>query len=181
MNGLIPRHGGYRRLKSFQMSRLIYDITIRFCDRFIKSSRTHDQMVQAARSGVQNIAEGSQASGTSKQTEIKLTSVARSSLEELALDYEDVIRQSKLQIWEFQDARRNQLLDLKCQTADEFAIWVKNQNGNNLETAANGVLVLINVACYLLDKQLDALAKAFQNEGGFTEKLYKTRINKRRD
>ena len=87
---LIPKHGGYRRLKTFQLTQLIYDVTIRFCDRNISPrSRTHDQMVQAARSGVQNIAEGSQASGTSKKTELKLTNVARASLEELRLDYED--------------------------------------------------------------------------------------------
>ncbi len=87
---LIPKHGGYRKLKSFQIAQLVYDVTVRFCDRCIeKRSRTHDQMVQAARSGVQNIAEGSQASGTSKKTELKLTNVARASLEELRLDYED--------------------------------------------------------------------------------------------
>ena len=87
---LIPQHGGFRRLKSFQIAQLVYDLTVRFCDRYIdRRSRTRDQMVQAARSGVQNIAEGSQASGTSKKTELKLTGVARASLEELRLDYED--------------------------------------------------------------------------------------------
>ncbi len=85
---LIPKHGGYRKLKSFQVAQVIYDVTVRFCDRYInKRSRTHDQMVQTARSGVQNIAEGSQASGTSKKTELKLTNVARASLEALVLDY----------------------------------------------------------------------------------------------
>lgn len=87
---LIPKHGGYRKLKSFQIAQLCYDMTVRFCDRTISPrSRTHDQMVQAARSGVQNIAEGSKASGTSKKFELKLTNVARASLEELRLDYED--------------------------------------------------------------------------------------------
>ena len=90
---LIPKHGGYRNLKSFQVAQLVYDVTVRFCDRYIdRRSRTHDQMVQAARSGVQNIAEGSQAAGTSKKTELKLTNVARASLEELRLDYEDFLR-----------------------------------------------------------------------------------------
>lgn len=94
---LIPPHGGYRKLKSFQVAQLAYDLTVRFCDRYVSSrSRTRDQMVQAARSGVQNIAEGSQASGTSKKTELKLTSVARASLEELRLDYEDFLRQREL-------------------------------------------------------------------------------------
>src|ERR1700687_3151363 len=99
MDELIPKHGGYRRLKTFQLARLIFDITVRFCDTFVSSrSRTHDQMVQPARTGVQNIAEGSQASGTSKKTELKLTNVARASLEELKLDYEDYLRQRQLSL-----------------------------------------------------------------------------------
>ena len=98
--GLIPAHGGYRRLKSFQHAELVYDATVKFCDRFVdKRSRTHDQMVQAARSGRQNIAEGSQASGTSKKTELKLVGVARASLEGLLLDYEDFLRQRGLTMW----------------------------------------------------------------------------------
>src|SRR5438094_2179272 len=97
---LIPAHGGYRELKSFQQAELVYDATVKFCDRFIdKRSRTHDQMVQAARSGRQNIAEGSQASGTSKKFELKLVGVARASLEELLLDYEDFLRQRGLTLW----------------------------------------------------------------------------------
>lgn len=97
---LIPPHGGYRKLRSFQCAQLVYDATVIFCDRFVeKRSRTHDQMVQAARSGVQNIAEGSMASATSKKTELKLTGVARASLEELLLDYEDFLRQRGLRIW----------------------------------------------------------------------------------
>jgi len=90
---LIPKHGGYRKLKSFQIAQLCYDVTVRFCDRYISpGSRTHDQMVQAARSGVQNIAEGGKASGTSKKMELKLTNVARASLEERRLDYEDFLQ-----------------------------------------------------------------------------------------
>jgi len=98
---LIPKHGGYRNLKSFQLSQLVYDVTVRFCDLYInKRSRTHDQMVQAARSGVQNIAEGSQASATSRKTELKLTNVARAGLEELRLDFEDYLRPRELPMWE---------------------------------------------------------------------------------
>ena len=94
---LLPKHGGYRHLKSFQVAQLVYDVTVRFCERYVdRFSRTRDQMIQAARSGVQNIAEGSQASATSKKTEIKLTRVARASLEELKLDYEDFLRQRRL-------------------------------------------------------------------------------------
>jgi len=100
-NELIPAHGGYRQLKSFQQAELVYDATVKFCDRFIdKRSRTSDQMVQAARSGRQNIAEGSQASGTSKKTELKLVGVARASLEELLLDFEDFLRQRGLKLWD---------------------------------------------------------------------------------
>ena len=96
----IKAHGGYRDLKSFQMSEIVFDATVKFCERFVdRFSRTTDQMVQAARSGRQNIAEGSQASGTSSKTELKLVSVARASLEELLLDYEDFLRQRELKLW----------------------------------------------------------------------------------
>src|SRR5713101_8916483 len=108
---LIPLHGGYRKLKSFQVAQLAYDVTVRFCERYIgRRSRTRDQMVQAARSGVQNIAEGSQASGTSKKMELKLTNVARASLEELRLDFEDFLRQRDLPLWPKNDARRQRLI-----------------------------------------------------------------------
>jgi len=97
---LIPKHGGYRKLKSFQVAELVYDVTVRSCDRYIdRRSRTHDQMVQAARSGIQNIVEGSVASGTSRKTELKLTNVARASLEELRRDYEDFLGQRGFGIW----------------------------------------------------------------------------------
>ena len=119
---LIPKHGGYRRLKSFQVAQLAYDLTVRFCDRYVdKRSRTHDQMVQAARSGVQNIAEGSQASGTSKKFELKLTSVARASLEELKLDYEDFLRHRSLAEWPQEDPRRAALIARRPTTADDVA------------------------------------------------------------
>ena len=207
--GLIPKHGGYRNLKSFQIAQLAYDITVRFCDRYIsKRSRTHDQMVQAARSGVQNIAEGSQASGTSKKTELKLTNVARASLEELRLDYQDFLRQRDLPIWDRNDPRRAQLVARRCKSADEVAAWVMEirrsgqggltgQGGLNghgsdgcsglsgystgstgstyPEIAANAALTLIAVACALLERQLAAQADAFEKEGGFTERLYRTR------
>ena len=208
--GLIPKHGGYRKLKSFQLAQLVYDVTVRFCDRYIeKRSRTHDQMVQAARSGVQNIAEGSQASGTSKKTELKLTNVARASLEELRLDYEDFLRQRALPLWNLEDPRRTELIARRPATVEAVAKWVKEcgrhgqggqQNGQIEkstastkstqstgfpsstfpEIAANAALVLIAVACSLLDRQLAAQAAAFEKDGGFTERLYKTRIQTRR-
>ncbi len=195
---LIPPHGGYRKLKSFQVSQLIYDVTIRFCDCYInKHSRTHDQMVQAARSGVQNIAEASQAAGTSKKTEIKRTNVARASLEELRLDFEDFLRQHGLPIWDRADPRRQELIDRRCATADDVAQWVREvhqrgQSGQSgptpstkstpstyPEIAANAALVLLAVACSLLDRQRAAQAKAFETEGGFTERLYRVRSEKR--
>jgi len=108
------------------MAQLVYDITVRFCDRYIdKRSRTHDQMVQAARSGVQNIAEGSQVSGTSKKMEMKLTNVARASLEELKLDYEDFLRQRGLTLWAEDDPLRTELIRRRCEDADAVAEWVR--------------------------------------------------------
>ena len=124
--GLIPKHGGYRKLKSFQIAQLVYDLTVRFCTRYVnKFSRTRDQMVQAARSGVQNIAEGSKASGTSKKTELKLTNVAKASLEELRLDYEDFLRHRGMPVWERTDPRRSELIERRCTGIDEVAEWIK--------------------------------------------------------
>jgi four helix bundle suffix protein len=182
---LIPDHGGYRNLKSFQIAQLTYDLTVRFCNRYIeKRSRTHDQMVQAARSGVQNIAEGSQASGTSKKFELKLTSVARASLEELKLDYEDFLRQRKLPQWERNDHRRQHLIDTRCQTLDDVISWVHSVHNTSTEStyqeiAANAALTLIAVACGLLDRQIGSLATSFEKEGGFTERLYRVRTSRR--
>lgn len=200
---LIPKHGGYRKLKSFQVSQLVYDITFRFCDKYIDiNSRTHDQMVQAARSGVQNIAEGSAASGTSKKFELKLTGVAKASLEELQLDYEDFLRHRELPQWQKADPRRQDLVNRRCTTAGEIAQWVKQihnglsgQSGPRAsatkstsstrstykEIAANAALILIAVALGLLERQLQTLAKAFEEEGGFTERLYRVRHQKRRN
>ena len=193
--GLIPKHGGYRKLKSFQIAQLVYDVTVRFCDCYIdRFSRTKDQMVQAARSGVQNIAEGSKASGTSKKTELKLTNVARASLEELRLDYEDFLRHRGLPQWGREDPRRSELINRRCNSVEEVAKWIKevHEKVNNKdqftgstkstypEITANTALVLITVACSLLDRQLAAQAEAFEKEGGFTERLYQRRIQARR-
>jgi len=208
---LIPKHGGYRRLKSFQMAQLVYDLTVRFCQRYVdRFSRTRDQMIQAARSGVQNIAEGSQAAGTSKKTELKLTNVARASLEELRLDYEDFLRQRGLPIWSREDPRRTGLIARRCSSADAVAQWVKEvhdgrhgRNGHGEpstssmpsisstrsissipstfpEIAANAALVLIAVACSLLDRQIAAQSRAFEQEGGFSERLYRVRTARRK-
>src|SRR5580692_6762131 len=127
---LIPPHGGYRKLKSFQVAQLAYDVTVRFCDRYIeKRSRTHDQMVQAARSGVQNIAEGSQASGTSKKMELKLTNVARASLEELRLDYEDYLRQRGLRQWPPNHPALVRFKARRCTTLEQVRAWAEEERG----------------------------------------------------
>jgi len=212
---LIPPHGGYRKLKSFQVAQLVYDLTVRFVEAYIdRFSRTRDQMVQAARSGVQNIAEGSQASATSKKTELKLTQVARASLEELKLDYEDFLRQRGLEQWQRKHPLRQELVDRRLHSADEVARWV-GEVGKRLvgcgpgglsgpggqseaagpastastkstlstkvypEVAANAALVLLAVSCVLLDRQVARLAADFESKGGFTERLYRTRRNKR--
>lgn len=175
---LIPPHGGYRKLHSFQAAQLVYDATLIFCGRFIdRRSRTFDQMVQAARSGVQNIAEGSVASATSRKTELKLTGVARASLEELLLDYEDFLRQRGLRQWAKNSAealamRRKYLSDQsdKSDRSDLYGIKTKTP-----EQAANTMICLINQASYLLGRQLRALEDRFLQQGGFTEKLYQAR------
>ena len=206
---LLPKFGGYKRLKSFQVAQLCFDVTVRFCDKYIsRFSRTHDQMVQAARSGVQNIAEGSKASGTSRKMEIKLTNVARASLEELRLDYLDFLRQNALPEWPRDDPRRTSLVARRCRTADEVAAWIlehgrDGQDGHPSEKSiaspkpesiksiksiksiwagpsANAALVLVGVACALLDRQVAAQAAVFEKEGGFTERLYRFRSARRR-
>lgn len=181
--GLIPPHGGYRNLKSYQTAEIVYDATVVFCDRFIdKRSRTHDQMVQAARSGVQNIAEGSMASATSKKTELKLTGVARASLEELLLDFQAFLRQRGLRIWakdssEALAVRRKYQSDEsdRSDRSDTYGI-AKTSN----EVAANTLICLINQASYLLGRQLQRLEQQFLEEGGFTERLYKARTQARK-
>lgn len=218
---LLPRHGGYRNLKSFQIAQLTYDVTVRFCDLYVgKRSRTHDQMVQAARSGVQNIAEGSQASATSKKTELKLTNVARASLEELRLDFEDFLRQRELPCWEPDHPALGRFKAKRCKTLADVRAWVeeekKGQKDKKKRTdgqgrartgteggsktkkksvpvgdgpctsapdrvlVANAALALLNLACYLLDRQIEAQAKAFEEEGGFTERLYRVRSDRRK-
>ncbi len=260
---LIPKHGGYRKLKSFQVAQLAFDLTVRFCDRYIdRYSRTRDQMVQAARSGVQNIAEGSQASGTSKKTELRLTNVARASLEELRLDYEDFLRQRQMPTLPPDHPALMRFKRKRCATLQDVQAWVvgerarqrteKDEHGHtrthtdgtqpghvednrageektnassptsrsvrvgdspcpstrretlpshsgdcasssqsvpvpdspysslsSAALAANAALSLLNLACHLLDRQIAAQARAFEKEGGFTERLYRVRSERR--
>ncbi|OGU69416.1 MAG: four helix bundle protein [Ignavibacteria bacterium RIFCSPLOWO2_02_FULL_55_14] len=180
--GLIPPHGGYRGLKSYQNAEIVYDATARFCDRFVdRRSRTHDQMVQAARSGKQNIAEGSMASGTSKKTELKLVGVARASLEELLLDFEDFLRQRSLAVWGKDHPTAQTVRKLVYRTNRSYETYKPYVEEAPPEVAANTLICLINQTNYLLDQQLRQLEQQFLEEGGFTEKLYRARTQARRN
>lgn len=175
---LIPPHGGYRKLRSFQSAQQVYDGTVIFCNRFVdKRSRTHDQMVQAGRSGVQNIAEGSMASATSKKTELKLTNVAKASLEELLLDFEDFLRQRGMRLW---DKNSPESLAVRKRYQSDGSDSSDPSDPHSLkiadaETAANTLICLINQTTYLLGRQLDRLEQDFLSDGGFTERLYQKR------
>jgi four helix bundle suffix protein len=185
---LIGPHGGYAKLRSYQAAQAVYDATFVFCNRFLdRRSRTHDQMVQAARSGVQNIAEGSMASATSKKMELKLTGVARASLEELLLDYQDFLRQRGLRLWakdspEAWAVRGRYRSDRSdgsdgsdtSNAPDPYGIATATP-----EVAANTVICLIHQASYLLRRQLQTLEQAFLTEGGFSERLYRERSSRR--
>jgi four helix bundle suffix protein len=178
---LIPAQGGYEKLKSFQQAEVVYDATVRFCDRFIdKRSRTHDQMVQAARSGRQNIAEGSQASSTSKKIELKLVGIAQASLEELLIDYKDFLRHRDLQLWPKEHPTAQEVRDLAYlgnRTYKTYRAYVEEQSA---EIAANTLICLVHQASFLLDRQLRYLEAAFVKEGGFTEKLHRVRSEARK-
>jgi len=179
---IIPPHGGYRELKSYQMAEIVYDATVAFCDRFIdRRSRTHDQMVQAARSGKQNIAEGSVASGTSKKTELKLIGVARASLEELLLDYQDFLRQHGFQVWGKDEPKAKEVRALARVADRSYATYRTYFEHVEPEASANAAMCLIHQTNYLLDQQLRALEQEFLREGGFTEKLHRVRSQVRNE
>jgi len=178
---LIPPHGGYRELQSYQMAEIVFDGTVAFCDRFIdRRSRTHDQMVQAARSGKQNIAEGSMASGTSKKTELKLIGVARASLEELLLDFQDFLRQKGLLLWEKEHPEAQKVRKLAWEKNRSYSTYKTYIEASPPEVAANTMACLIHQTNYLLDQQMRALEKEFLKEGGFTERLYNVRSQYRK-
>jgi restriction system protein len=177
---LIPAHGGYRDLQSYQMAEIVYDATVTFCDRLIsRRSRTHDQMVQAARSGKQNIAEGCMASGTSKKTELKLIGVARASLEELLLDFQDFLRQRELALWEKDHPKAKAVRGLCYKKNRSYRTYKPYIERSSPEVTANTLVCVIHQTNYLLDQQLRTLEKEFLKEGGFTERLYRKRIQAR--
>lgn len=177
---LIVPHGGYQKLKSYQASEIVYDATVVFCNRFINlRSRTHDQMVQAARSGKQNIAEGCMASGTSKKFELKLIGVARASLEELLLDYCDFLRQRGLGRWGKDHTKSQKVRRLAFQENRSYGTY-RTYVESSPEVAANTLICLIHQTNYLLDQQLRQLERQFLKEGGFTERLFKARYQVRK-
>jgi len=184
--------GGYRELRSFQIATIIYDATYWFCERFLDSrSRMSDQMVQAARSGRQNIAEGSRAAATSSQTELRLVNVARASLEELLLDYEDFLRQRHLKKWEPDAPEALTVRRIgqqhptdppdRADLSDEqrYALYAKWLDHEDPAIRANALLCLINQANYLLDKQIASLETQFIEDGGYSEQLATARLAER--
>lgn len=175
--GFIPPHGGYEDLLSFRKSRLVYDATVRFCDRFIdKRSRTTDQMIQAARSGKQNILEGSQASGTSKETELKLTNVARASLEELLEDYRDYLRFANQPQWDKNSKEALFVRKLGRSPDESFESYREFIDTRPGPVVANIIISLIHQTNYLLDQQIRRLEKDFLKEGGLRERMTRARL-----
>lgn len=176
----IPPHGGYEDLLSFQKARIIYDGTVRFCERFLdKRDRTVGQMVQAARSGKQNILEGSQASGTSKEAEIKLINVARASLEELLEDYRDFLRVRGLVLWDKNSREARFVRRLGSRSNRSYESYRTYIETRPPEVVANIMICLIHQTNYLLDQQLRQLEKAFLKEGGLRERMTRARLSSR--
>jgi len=176
----IPPHGGYESLLSFQKARIVYDGTVKFCERFLKKSdRTYDQMVQAARSGKQNILEGSQASGTSKEMEIKLTNVARASLEELLEDYRDYLRVRNALLWQKDSKEALFVRKLGAKKDTPYASYKIYIETRTAEVVANILICLIHQTNYLLDQQIRQLEAAFVKEGGLRERMTRARLTER--
>ncbi len=178
----IPSHGGYESLLSYQKAVIVYTGTCFFVKKWLPKhgDRTVDQMVQAARSGKQNIVEGSIASGTSKEMEVKLTNVARASLEELKEDYRDFLRTRSLLPWEPTHPYAKRLRTLNRTPGADYGTFQKGIENNDHEIAANVLLGLTTVACYLLQKQLEALEQAFLKEGGLRERMTRARLETRK-
>jgi len=178
--GFIPKHGGYKHLLSYQKAEIVFDATVYFCNHFIDPrSRTHDQMVQAARSGKQNIIEGSMASGTSKEMELKLINVARASLEELLADYRDFLRVRGLQEWPKEHPYTRRLRQLNRIPNATYADFRKGIESPDPAIAANVIIGLIRVASFLLYRQLSQLEQAFVQEGGMRERMTRARLKER--
>ena len=180
-DGFIPKHGGYERLITYQKAEIIFDGTKYFTNKYFQRfDRTIDQMVQAARSGKQNIVEASMASGTSKETEIKLTNVARASLEELLIDYKDFMRNNKLKYWD-KAHPYYPYLTIKHKTLNaNYQTYKKGIESPDPEVSTNIMISLINVTTYLLSQQIKTLEKEFLHEGGLRERMSQARLNVRK-
>ncbi|HET8775877.1 MAG TPA: four helix bundle suffix domain-containing protein [Thermoanaerobaculia bacterium] len=179
-DGFIPPHGGYRNLLSYRKSEIVYDLTVRFCARFLeKRDRTVDQMVQAARSGKQNIAEGSQASGTSTETEIKLTNVARASLEELRVDYDDYLRVRGLRRWDKNSREALYIRNLGRSRDESYENYRAFAETRSADVVANIAICLIHQTNYLLDRQIRNLEQTFLEIGGIRERMTRARLRHR--
>lgn len=180
-NGFIPPHGGYKTLISFQKAEIIYDATRYFTNRFYsRGDRTIDQMVQAARSGKQNIVEASLASGTSKEFEIKLTNVARASLEELLVVYRDFLRTRNLEEWDKNHPYAQRLQELNRQNPTDYELFKKGIENSDPGICSNVIIGLIKVATYLLYRQIQKLEQDFVRQGGLRERMAKARLSSRR-
>ena len=178
--GFIPLHGGYKNLLTYQKAEIIYDATVYFTRRFFsKSDRTVDQMVQAARSGKQNIIEGSMASGTSKEMEVKLTNVARASLEELLEDYRDFLRINGYSEWPKEHPYAQRLRQINRTPGADYETFRKGIEHENPEICANVIVGLIRVCSYLLQRQLHHLEQKFLEEGGLRERMTNARLQSR--
>ncbi len=178
--GFIPAHGGFQNLLSYQKALIVFQATQYFCDRFINpKSRTHDQMVQAARSGKQNIVEGSQLSGTSKEAELKLTNVARGSQQELLEDYHDFMRARKIEEWTPEHPYSRRLRQLNRIENADYATFKKGIEHPDPAICANVIVGLIKVTCFLLDRQIARLEQDFLRDGGLRERMTRARLNAR--
>jgi restriction system protein len=178
---LIPAHGGYKKLESYKTALIIFDGTDFFCRKYKSylTYKTYEQMIGAARSGKQNIVEGSIDSGTSKKTELKLTQIARGSFGELLEDYQDFLRGKRLSLWAKDDPRIKKIRSLTYTTNKSYSTYKTYIESPNPEVSANTLLCLIHQTNYLLDQQLRSLEKAFVEEGGFTERMYRIRNGQR--
>ncbi|MBE6374389.1 MAG: four helix bundle protein [Lentisphaerae bacterium] len=188
---LLPS-GGYGKLKSFQIAQLIYDITVHFVELYVPiESRTRDQMVQAARFGVQNIAEGSIDAATSVKLELNLYNVARASLEELRLDYRDYLRQHNYPIWTKDSILYQNFIGLRISDKAGFKSFIRQAESSGAQVnlqrnlyksflVANAVLLLISSASYFLKRQIDSKSKKFLENGGFSERMSLLRKNNRK-
>lgn len=177
---IIPPRGDYQTLLSYQKAEVVYDITFRFAQKFLaKGDRTIDQMIQSARSGKQNILEGSKAATTSKEMEIKLTNVGRASLEELLADYRDYLRVRDHQLWDKNSREARYVRDLGRRSPQTYELYREFVESRPANVIANIAICLIHQTNYLLDQQLKTLEKEFIEQGGLRERMTKARLNYR--